>query len=219
MISDAAVMSKPVSLGIPEVVPPRPTIILLRERSFISITRFQEMVLGSSPSPLVLLWISLSITAANRLCAFSMAEKSPVKCRLMSSMGSTCEYPPPVAPPLIPNTGPRDGSRSTTVVFFPSLFNPSERPMETVVFPSPAGVGEMADTRINLLWAPFFSSMKERGSFALYLPYISISSAFTPNFSAIFEICCSSTFLAMFRSFMCLIAFISCLIPDIIPFA
>ena len=178
------------------------------DRSFISTTLFQEMVRGSSPSPLVWLWMLLSITAARRLCAFSMAAKSPVKCRLMSSMGSTWEYPPPVAPPLIPNTGPREGSRSTTVVFFPRRFNPSESPMETVVFPSPAGVGEMADTRISLLWALLFWSISFRGIFALYFPNISISSASMPNFSAISVMGRSFTFLAMSRSFMSFLFYI-----------
>ena len=37
-------------------------------------------------------------------------------------MGITCEYPPPVAPPLIPNTGPKDGSRKTAILFLPNLF-------------------------------------------------------------------------------------------------
>jgi hypothetical protein len=38
--------------------------------------------------------MALSIKAANRLCAFSMAAKSPVKCKLISSMGCTCACPP-----------------------------------------------------------------------------------------------------------------------------
>ena len=33
--------------------------------------------------------------------------------KLISSIGTTWEYPPPVAPPLIPNTGPKDGSLKT----------------------------------------------------------------------------------------------------------
>ena len=77
--SEAAVMSKPVSRGIPFEVPPRPTTIERRERSFISITRFQEMVLGSKQRLLFLLCMLLSISAERRLCAFSIAAKSPVK--------------------------------------------------------------------------------------------------------------------------------------------
>ena len=44
----------------------------------------------------------LSSIAASRLCAALIAAKSPVKCRLMSSIGSTCAYPPPAAPPFTP---------------------------------------------------------------------------------------------------------------------
>ena len=54
MISDAAVISNPVSLGIPFPVPPSPTIVDLNARSFISITLFQSTVLGSIPKDLVL---------------------------------------------------------------------------------------------------------------------------------------------------------------------
>ena len=38
-----------------------------------------------------------------------IAWMSPVKCKLNSSIGITCEYPPPAAPPLIPNVGPCEG--------------------------------------------------------------------------------------------------------------
>ena len=91
IISEAAVMSNPVSLGIPDEVPPNPTTTCLRERSFISITLFQEMVRGSILRERFLLWILLSIIAASRLWAFSTAEKSPVKWRFISSIGTTCE--------------------------------------------------------------------------------------------------------------------------------
>ncbi len=58
-------------------------------RSFMSITRFHAMRRTSKPSSLPwLMW--LSIIAASRLLASAMALKSPVKCRLMSSMGTTC---------------------------------------------------------------------------------------------------------------------------------
>jgi len=51
MISEAAVMSNPVSRGMPLPVPPKPIVIFLKERSFISITRFQAMVRASRPNP------------------------------------------------------------------------------------------------------------------------------------------------------------------------
>ena len=43
-------------------------------------------------------------------------------------------------------------------------------PIEVVVFPSPAGVGVMAVTRMSFALAAFFSSISERGSLALYFP-------------------------------------------------
>ena len=65
-------------------------------------------------------------------------------------MGTAWAYPPPAAPPLMPNTGPREGSRRAMTAFFPIRAIASPRPMEVVVFPSPAGVGLMAVTRISL---------------------------------------------------------------------
>ena len=55
--------------------------------------------------------IDASSIAASRLFAAPIAWMSPVKWRLRSSIGTTCVIPPPAAPPLIPNTGPSDGSR------------------------------------------------------------------------------------------------------------
>ena len=69
--------------------PPSDTTRLRSARSFMSITRRQTMRRVSSPSALPW-WIWLSTRAASRLCASAMALKSPVKCRLMSSIGSTC---------------------------------------------------------------------------------------------------------------------------------
>ena len=88
--------------------------------------------------------------ADNRLWAELMACKSPVKCKLMSSIGSTCAYPPPAAPPLMLNTGPNEGSRIATIARLPSRLIASAKPIVTVVLPSPAGVGLMAVIKINL---------------------------------------------------------------------
>ena len=88
----------------------------------------------------------------------------------MSSIGTTCEYPPPVAPPLMPNTGPSDGSRSTTVVFLPMRLRPSVRPTDTVVLPSPGGVGVIAVTSTSLAFSTLAGSIRSSGSLALYLP-------------------------------------------------
>ena len=89
MTSEATVMSKPSSRVVPSATPPRPTTTRRRTRSFMSTQRFHMMRLGSIPSLLpCLMW--LSSMAASRLLAAPMAWKSPVKCRLMSSMGMTC---------------------------------------------------------------------------------------------------------------------------------
>ena len=53
------------------------------------------------------------------------------------------------APPFIPKDGPKLGSLKQTIDFFPILLRPSLRPTEVVVFPSPAGVGVIAVTKIN----------------------------------------------------------------------
>ena len=50
----------------------------------------------------------------------------------------------------MPNTGPRDGSRRASITRLPILASPSESATEVVVFPSPAGVGLMAVTSIEL---------------------------------------------------------------------
>ena len=91
MTSDAAVISKPASRITP-LAPSsiNPRITWRSERSFMSSTRFQTTLRG---------WISgeqrwcrwLSTAAAHRLWAMVTACRSPVKCRLMSSIGSTCE--------------------------------------------------------------------------------------------------------------------------------
>jgi len=78
-----------------------------------------------------------------------------------------------------------DGSLNTAVACFPILFNPSTKPIETVVLPSPAGVGVKAVTKIKLFCFIFSSSIKSKGSLALYFPYISKSFSLTANFFAI----------------------------------
>ena len=93
---------------------------------------------------------------ANKLLAEVIAWKSPVKCKLIFSIGITWAYPPPAAPPFIPKLGPKLGSLRQTILFFPILHNPSFNPTEVVVFPSPAGVGVIAVTKISL---DFFSGI------------------------------------------------------------
>ena len=67
----------------------------------------------------------------------------------MSSIGITCEYPPPAAPPFTPNTGPRLGSRMQSTAFDPRRRIACVSPTLTVLLPSPAGVGLMAVTSTN----------------------------------------------------------------------
>ena len=49
----------------------------------------------------------------------------------------------------MPKHGPKDGSLRQIMAFLPIAFKPSPRPTVVVVFPSPAGVGVMAVTRIS----------------------------------------------------------------------
>ena len=119
----------------------------------MSRTRRQVTVRGLMAAPVAIgvpKCTALSIIAASRLWAEVMAWKSPVKCRLIFSIGSTCAWPPPVAPPLRPNTGPSDGSRSAITARRPMRLRASARPTVVVVLPSPAGVGLTAVTRISL---------------------------------------------------------------------
>ena len=89
MISEATTMSKPSSRGNPLPGPPRPMVRSRSARSFMSTTRFQVMRRRSMRNALPW-WMWLSISADSRLCASAMAWKSPVKCKLMSSIGTTC---------------------------------------------------------------------------------------------------------------------------------
>ena len=82
--------------------------MLRSARSLTSRTRRQAMLRGSRPSSLPW-WTWLSTIAASRLWAAVTAWKSPVRCRLSVSIGSTWLYPAPAAPPLIPKVGPIEG--------------------------------------------------------------------------------------------------------------
>ena len=112
-----------------------------------------------------------------------MAWKSPVKCRLMSSIGTTWAYPPPAAPPFTPKTGPSDGSRMQSAAFFPIFRSACVTPTVTVDFPSPAGVGLMPVTSTSRPLGLRRASAESR-TFALYLPYSSISSSSSPSSAA-----------------------------------
>ena len=88
MTSEATVMSNPSSRGTPCIRPPRPSTMLRSWRSFMSTQRFQVIFFTSMPRELPC-WMWLSSIAASRLLAAPMAWKSPVKWRLMSSIGTT----------------------------------------------------------------------------------------------------------------------------------
>ena len=149
MTSDAAVMSKRACRGTPSRRPPRPMTMLRSARSFTSSTRPHVIECGAMPSLLPCCrW--LSTMAASRLWAAVTAWKSPVRCRLSTSMGMICDHPAPAAPPLMPNTGPSEGCRSTAVACRPTLPSPCTRPTAVVVLPSPSGVGVTAVTTTYL---------------------------------------------------------------------
>src|SRR4051794_33798680 len=104
----------------------------------------------------------------------------------MSSIGTTCVYPPPAAPPLMPNTGPSDASRRQSATFFPRWPSPCVTETDVVVLPSPAFVGVIAVTLISFPSGRSASrSSTSSETFALYLPYGSISSGSRPAASAI----------------------------------
>ena len=90
----------------------------------------------------------------------------------MSSIGNTCEYPPPAAPPFIPKQGPREGSRRATMAFLPMWFKPWANATEVVVFPLPLLLGVVAVTKISLPWL-ICAWLGTKSTLALYFPYCS----------------------------------------------
>ena len=146
-------MSNPSCLTAPSPFLPKPSTIFLNCLSFMSTHLLQVILLGSILKEFPwCMW--LSTIAASKLLAAPIAWKSPVKCKFISSIGTTCAYPPPAAPPLTPNTGPREGSLNATNTFLPNFCKPSATPIVVVVLPSPAGVGLIAVVNINLAFFP-----------------------------------------------------------------
>ena len=138
MTSLAAVMSKPDSRGdaLAAARPGRSRSAGGRGRSCRARASRGRGAGSSAVSPK---WRRLSIAAASRLWAAVIAWKSPVNWRLIVFDGSSRLAPPPVAPPLRPKTGPIDGCRSARTARLPILRSPWARPIDVVVFPSPAG--------------------------------------------------------------------------------
>ncbi len=88
MTSEPGMMTKRSSRVGPAFTPPSPTITLRSARSFMSMVRGQVMRRVSRPRALPW-WRWASSSADSRLWALAMAWKSPVKWRLMSSIGTT----------------------------------------------------------------------------------------------------------------------------------
>ena len=184
MISDAATITNPFSRGYPCAGPPSPITVYRSSRSFTSSVRGHVIVCGSTPSSLP--WYTLaSRAAASRLWAACTAWKSPLKCRLMSSMGTTWAYPPPLPPPLMPKTGPMLGSRRQSITRSPMAPSPCVNETLVVVLPSPALVGVIAVVMTSLpSGRPARRSRIDRSILARCFPYSSSSSGSMPAAAA-----------------------------------
>ena len=187
MTSEAAVMSNPLSCG-NGASSPTPTVIRRRTRSSMSRHRRQAIVAGSIPRSFPCRrWAS--IAEASRLLAAAIACRSPVKCRLMSSRGTTWARPAPVPPPLAPSVGPTEGSRRQTSELSPIWPKPSVRATAVVVLPSPAFVGVTAVTAISFpLPCVASRSRTDRSIFALSRPKSSTSAGSRSRLAASSEI-------------------------------
>src|SRR5687767_4478615 len=150
----------------------------------MSTVRGQVTAAGSMLSGLPLK-MEASSAAASRLCDAATEWKSPLKWRLMSSIGSIIALPPPVPPPLTPNTGPIDGSRRQSITFLSMRPSPCVSATLVVVLPSPALVGVIAVTMTSL---PSALAASRRSSDSLTLarnsPKTSSSSDLMPAVAA-----------------------------------
>ncbi len=87
--SDAAVITNPFSRGTPCIFPPSPMTVYRSSRALTSSVRGHVMLVGSIPSGFPK-YSDASSADASRLWAAVTAWKSPLKWRLMSSIGTTC---------------------------------------------------------------------------------------------------------------------------------
>jgi hypothetical protein len=135
-----------------------PMTMLRSARSLTSSTRRQVTLWRSTLKKSSLWWTWLSIIAASRLWAAVTACRSPVRCRLRVSIGTTWLQPPPEAPPLIPKVGPIDACRMAITPRLPMWANACPSPIVVVVLPSPSGVGVTAVTTTYLAFGRSASS-------------------------------------------------------------
>src|SRR2546427_3341789 len=163
----AAVITNSSSRGTPCFGPPRPVTMLRSWRSFMSRHRGNKTRVGSMFSSFP--WkMCASRIAATKLFAAPTAWMSPVKCRLISSVGRTWARLPPVAPPSVPKTGPTDGPATATMPFFPRRLSAWPSPTVVRVLPSPYRVGVVPVTRTNFPWRAFRAwSTAARRTFAM----------------------------------------------------
>ena len=90
----------------------------------------------------------------------------------MSSLGTIVDFKAPTAPPLIPQTGPKEGSLKQASELTPILRKPSCKPIVVVVLPSPAFVGVIAVTKTSLpSFLSFKTSLYLKSILALSQPY------------------------------------------------
>ena len=147
--SDAAVMSNPSARGTPLLLPPSPLVMCRSCRSFMSRQRRQETWSGSMSRRLPWkMW--LSVMAANRLLAAVTAWMSPVEVQVDVLHGHNLRIAAARGTALHsrrPGRATVHGALPPHV--FPIRASASPRPTVVVVFPSPAGVGVSAVTRIR----------------------------------------------------------------------
>ena len=138
MISEAGVMSNPASRGNPCLL--RPTMMERRARSFMSITRFprdfafvdvqcveEHGVVNDGADEVVRGGDGVEVPRKVHVDFLHRRQGA------LSAAGG--------AALAAGKTGPMEGWRSARQAFLPMAWSPCARPMDTVVFPSPEGVG------------------------------------------------------------------------------
>ena len=121
MTSLAAVMSKPLSRGMPSERPPRPMMMSRSARSFMSTTRFHV----SAADRAARCRCAACCRRARRAgCAHSRRRGNRLKCRLMSHHRQHFGGAAARAAPFMPKTGPRLGSRNAAALRTPILARP-----------------------------------------------------------------------------------------------